>query len=147
MTEEKNSLNRQDDDFKYVMMDMGNLYLGARFTFGELLSQEMIPFKFKTILTHYLLKEADSDTSLESQFYYLEKDTFLYDTFVQLKVRVRVSIQEEKKTFAGQRKLRYGERLLTLKELTDMNLARKKASGMIIREIVISKLGLMTFSV
>ena len=36
---------------------------------------------------------------------------------------------------------------MSLDELTDCNLARKKASGMIIREIIISKLGLMTFSV
>ena len=36
---------------------------------------------------------------------------------------------------------------LTLPELTAMTLARKKASGMLIREIIISKLGMMTFSV
>ena len=41
----------------------------------------------------------------------------------------------------------YTEKILTLKELAEMNLARKKASGMIIREIIVSKLGLMTFSV
>ena len=45
------------------------------------------------------------------------------------------------------KKMVYTEKILTLKELTEMNLARKKASGMIIREIIVSKLGLMTFSV
>lgn len=136
-----------DNDFKYVMLDTGNIYLGARFTFGELLEQEMLPFKLKAILTHYIFKEADKDTTLESQFYYMEKGTFLYDTFLQLKVKVKVNVQVEKKSLFGKVTCRYEEKVLSLKELTDSNLARKKASGMIIREIIISKLGMMTFSV
>lgn len=146
MPEEKTA-QFQDDDFKYVIMDVGNVYLGARFTFGELMEQEMVPFKLKTIIRRYFLPETTDDTSLESQFYYLEKGTVLYDTFKQLRIKVKVNVQEEKKSFIGKTKCKYEEKILNLDELTDMNLARKKASGMIIREIIVSKLGLMTFSV
>ena len=59
----------QYEDFKYVLQDTGNIYLGARFSYEELLKQEMVPFKLKAILTHYILKEAAPDTTLESQFY------------------------------------------------------------------------------
>lgn len=137
----------QDNDFKYVMMDVGNLYLGARFSFDELLSQEMVPFKFKTIINHYILKEADRETTLESQFYYMEKGTFLYDVFSQLRTRVKINIQEEKKSLFGRTSMVYTEKIIPLKEFAEINLARKKASGVIVREIVISKLGMMTFSV
>ncbi|MGN0376937.1 MAG: hypothetical protein ACI4ED_04810 [Suilimivivens sp.] len=137
----------QDNDFKYVMMDMGNIYLGARFTYEELINQEMVPFKLKTIIRQYFLKETTPDTSLESQFYYLERDTFLYETFKQLRIKVKVNIQVKKKSLLGKTSYKYEEQILTLKELTDINLAKKKVSGMIIREIIISKLGLMTFSV
>lgn len=137
----------QDNDFKYVMMDVGNLYLGARFSFDELLSQEMVPFKFKTIITHYILKEADRETTLESQFYYMEKGTFLYDVFTQLKTRVKINVQEEKKSLFGRTSMCYTEKMISLKEFVEINLARKKASGVIVREVVISKLGMMTFSV
>ncbi len=137
----------QDNDFKYVMMDTGNIYLGARFSYEELLSQEMVPFKLKTILNHYILKEANPETTLESEFYYMEKGTFLYDTFSQLKVKVKVNVRMEKKSLFGKTSWQYGEKILKLKELTEINLAKKKASGMIVREIIISKLGLMTFSV
>ena len=136
----------QDNDFKYVMADVGNIYLGARFTYEELLDQDMTPFKLKAIIRQYILKEAEADTSLESQFYYLEKDTFLYELFSQLKIKVKINIQAEKKSLFGKVSSRYEERVLTLKELTEINLAKKKASGMIIREVIISKLGLMTFS-
>ena len=146
MSEEKTA-QLQDNDFKYVMMDTGNLYLGARFTFGDLMEQEMVPFKLKTIIRRYFLPETTEDTTLESQFYYLEKGTVLFDTFKQLRIKVKVNVQEEKKSLFGKTSCRYEEKILNLNELTDINLARKKASGMIIREIIISKLGLMTFGV
>lgn len=144
--ENKEMVQNQDNDFKYVMLDVGNLYLGARFSFGELLEEEMVPFKMKAILTHYILKEADAETTLESQFYYMEKGTFLYDTFIQLRTKVKVNILTEKKSLFRGKKQVYEEKILSLKELAEMNLARKKAAGVIIREIVISKLGMMTFS-
>ncbi len=83
----------QYEDFKYVLQDTGNIYLGAQFSYEELLEQEMVPFKLKAILTHYILKEAAPDTTLESQFYYLTGGSFLYETFKQLKIRVKVQMQ------------------------------------------------------
>lgn len=137
----------QYEDFKYVMQDTGSIYLGARFSYEELLEHEMVPFKLKAILTHYILKEASPDTTLESQFYYLEKDTFLYEIFKQLKIRIKVQRQVEKKSLFGKEKIKYQEEILKLDEITEMNLAKKKGSGMLVREIIISKLGMMTFSV
>lgn len=147
MTDESRQDMLQDNDFKYVMADAGSIYLGARFSFRDLMEQEMVPFKLKAIMTHYILKEVDQDNTLESQFYYLESGNFLYETLRQLKLKVKVNVQEEKKTLFGKTKFVYVEKILSLKELTEMNLAKKKASGMIIREIIVPKLALMTFSV
>lgn len=144
---QQNEIDVQDNDFKYVMQDTGSVYLGARFTFQELMEQESVPFKIKAILTHYIFKEVNPSTSLESQFYYMESGNFLYETFCQLKIRLKVNVLEEKKTLFGKKKLRYVEKILTLQQLAEMNLAKKKASGVIIREIIISKLAMMTFSV
>lgn len=135
------------EDFKYVMQDTGNLYLGAKYSYEELLSEEMVPFKLKAIINHYILKEASPDTTLESQIYYLDRESFLYEVFCQLKVKVKVQIQMEVKGLFQKGKIRYRERIFSLNEFTGMNLAKKKASGVIIREIIISKLGMMTFSV
>ena len=137
----------QYEDFKYVLQDTGSISIGAKYTYKELMENELVPFKLKAIMEHYMFKEADPETTLESEFYYLETGTFLYEVFSQMKIKVKVQQQEEVKSLFGKKKLLYKEKLLSLKELTDLNLAKKKASGMIIREIVISKLGLMTFSV
>lgn len=135
------------EDFKYVLQDTGNLYLGAGFSYEELLEAEMVPFKLKAIISHYILKESAPETTLESEFYYLREDSFLYETYRQLKTKVKVQIQREKRGLTGKTSVIYQEKVFTLPELTAMNLARKKASGMLIREIIISKLGMMTFSV
>ena len=137
----------QYEDFKYVMQDTGSIYVGAKYAYEELLEAEAVPFKLKAILTHYILKEASPQTTLESEFYYLEPGTSLYETWKQLKVRVKVQVQVEKKSLFGKKRMEYQEKILTLKELTEMNLARKKASGLLITEIILSKLGMMTFSV
>ena len=137
----------QYEDFKYVMQDTGSIYVGAKYAYEELLEAEAVPFKLKAILTHYILKEASPQTTLESEFYYLEPGTFLYETWKQLKVRVKVQVQVEKESLFGKKRMEYQEKILTLKELTEMNLARKKASGLLITEIILSKLGMMTFSV
>ena len=93
------------EDYKYVMQDAGNLYIGAKYSYEELLEQEMIPFKLKTILIRYVLTEASPETTLESQFYYLEENDFLYETYKQLKVRVKTQIQKEKKTLSGKTRM------------------------------------------
>lgn len=146
MAEEKKE-TIQDHDFKYVMIDTGNLYLGAKFTFRELLEQEMLPFKMKAIISHYLLKETDQENTLESQLYYLKKGNFLYDTLIQLKVKVKVTMPVEKKSLTGKSKSRYIEEIFPLAQLADMNLARKKAAGIMIQEMIIPKLALMSFCV
>lgn len=135
------------EDYKYVLQDAGSIYLGAKYTYQELLASELTPFKLKAILNHYVLKEADRETTLESQFYYLEEKSFLCETFGQLKIRIRVQMRQEEKRFFGKSRLVYREKVLPLRELVRMNPAEKKAGGLIIREIIISKLGLMTFSV
>lgn len=50
MDERQRMEELQDTDFKYVMQDTGNIYIGARLTYAELMDQEMLPFKMKTII-------------------------------------------------------------------------------------------------
>ena len=132
-------------DFKYVLQDVRTVSLGVKYTYGELLEDERVPFKFQAIISQYLLKETSPDTTLESEFYYMEKGTFIYETYRQLKARAKVRTQTVKKGIWGREKTVYKEEIWTVEELAQKNLAQKKASGLLIEEIELSKLGLMTF--
>lgn len=136
-----------DTDFKYILQDAGQIYLGARFSYEELLAEEMAPFKLKAVVSQYILKEVDASTMLESHFYHMAGDSFAFQTYRELKVKVKVSVPERKKSLTGKERFVYKDRVYPLKEFADLNLAKKKQTGLIIREISISKLGLMTFTV
>lgn len=137
----------QDNDYKYFMQDTGALYFGARYSYQEIMQDVNANFKFKSIIEHYLAKDTDLSTTLESHLYYLTPEQFSYRTYEQLKARVKVSVLEEKKTLFGKTKTGYRTRVVHLDELTGWNLARKKKMGLVIQELIISKLALMTFSV
>ena len=137
----------QDNDFKYFMQDVGSLYFGARYSYEELMAHEMVPFKFKSIIEHYIMKDTQPDTTLESQFYYMTDDLFSYKTYLQLKAKVKISLLVEKKPLFGAKKSVYRTQVFSLDEFVRMNLAQKKKCGVIIQEIILSKLALMSFSV
>ena len=147
MKEQEVQCSLQDRDFKYIMQDTGYVYLGARYSYEELLKDEQLAFKLKTIISLYMLKDVDVSSTLESHFYYMTPQDFAYQTYCELKVKVKVSLPVQKKGWTGKIKTVYKDRVYSLKEFAALNLARKKQLGLIIREVVISKLGLMTFTV
>ncbi len=137
----------QNRDFKYFMQDTGSLYLGAKYTYKEILEDEMVTFKFKSIVEHYIMKDTDPETTLESQLYYMTPEQFSYKTYTQLKARVKVSLLVEKRGLLGRGGVKYENKVMKLDEFTGMNLAQKKKSGIVVQELILSKLSLMAFSV
>ena len=137
----------QNRDFKYFMQDTGSLYLGAKYTYQEIMEDEMVTFKFKSIVEHYIMKDTDPETTLESQLYYMTPEQFSYKTYTQLKARVKVSLLVEKRGLLGRGGVKYENKVMKLDEFTGMNLAQKKKSGIVVQELILSKLSLMAFSV
>lgn len=129
------------------MQDTGSLYFGARYSYQEIMQDVNANFKFKSVIEHYIAKDTDMSTTLESHLYYMTPEQFSYRTYEQLKARVKVSVLEEKKGFFGKTKTGYRTKVVHLNELAGWNLARKKKMGLVIQELIISKLALMTFSV
>lgn len=135
------------EPYKYVMNDTANIYIGAKYSYEELLEADELGFKFKTIITQYILKESDKDNTLEAEFYYMDPNSFIYKTYEQLKCKVKIQMMVESKSIFGKTKSEYKEKVISLKELTDINLAKKKGAGLIVSEIIVSKLALMSFTV
>ena len=136
---------QQYEDYKYVMQDTYLLYLGAKYTFEEICGNEDVPFKFRLIVERYVYDEADPETTLESHFYYLSDQSFLYRLYKQIKLKVRINILEEKKSLIGPKKTQYATKTLTIEELVRMTPKDKEKRGVVIQEISCSKMALMTF--
>ncbi|MBO4982368.1 MAG: hypothetical protein J6C84_10860 [Lachnospiraceae bacterium] len=132
------------EDYKYSMQDVSGLYIGTRYTFGELLKEEMIPFKFRLIVEHYILPKADLEDTLETHLYYLEPDSFLVQIYTQLKARIKVNVIEEKKTPFGKPKKQYVTKIMTAQQLVGISPTEKERLGMVVQELKVSKLAMMT---
>ena len=137
------------EDYKYVMVDTGNVYLGAKYTYGELLQNEDVPFKIRTIVERYILPQTDAETTLESDFYYMNPDSLACRTFKQLKVKVKCSRLVDKKSLfsRGKSKKVYVTELIGLEKFVGMNPLDKQMQGIMVQEIVINKLAMMTFTI
>ena len=130
------------EDFKYSMQDVGRVYVGSKYTFEELLDDEDLLFKFRMIVERYILPEADPQDTLESHLYYLGPEGFTVKLYRRLKVRIKVSVIEEKKSLFGKTQKEYRDKLLTVDELTAIPPVEKERMGMVIQELSVSKLAL-----
>ena len=139
------------EDYKYSMQDTARLYVGAKYTFRELLDEDEISFKFRLIMERYILPEADREDTLETHLYYLAPDSFLVKIYKQMKARVKVNVIEEKKPFFGGSRgrtahvpeKRYVTKQLTVEELAGIPPAEKERQGCVIQELSVSKLALL----
>ncbi len=132
-----------EDDFKYYMQDIERHYFGGRYTYQELVANEMVPFKFKSVITKYLKDEVDPDTTLESHLYYLKPDSYDYEIYKQLKARVRTSLYKN----PDKKEKGFWEKLYTINEFARIPAEEKERLGIMVRELVISKLALFAFSI
>ena len=137
------------EEFKYVLQDRSTYGFGARLTYAECLADNDVPFKFRAIIEHYILKDdISADTSLESHLYYMKADEFAARTYVELKAKVRVWMKEPVRSFFS-KKTKYvnKERVISVGELMNMDVRAKKEADLKIGELILSKLALMGFSV
>ena len=138
-------LVHNEEDFKYIMQDFEKYYFGARYTYQEIIDSNLIPFKFKIMIERYIARNIDKDTTLESHFYYMTKESEGYKCLKLLRTRVRVS--ELATCGLLQKKERYVERIIPVEKLVKMDIEEKKEKAIVIREILISKMSLMVFQV
>lgn len=131
------------EDFKYSLQDTGRIYVGCKYTLGELLEEEDILFKFRLVMEKYVMDRADREDTLESHLYYLAPDSFLVKLYKQMKAQVKVNVLEEKKGFFGGGKTGYATRKLDIGQLAAMAPEQKEKKGLVIQELSVSKLALM----
>ena len=133
------------EDYKYCMQDVSSLYIGSKYTFSELLEDETVPFKFQLLVERYIMPEADPEDTLESHLYYLEEKSFLVKIYRQLKARAKVNFIQTKKGLGGREKKAYTTKLLPVEQLVKLSVEEKEQIGLVVQELVLSKLALMGF--
>lgn len=129
-----------DNDFKYVIQDFDAVYIGSKYSFDEIIQGEDFPPKLRGIIERYLAEGLDPSTTIESQLYFLTPESREYSTYRRLKARVKFT---QKKRGDD---TRFAAKNMKVVKFAEIPVERKKELGIVIRELEISKIGLMTFT-
>ena len=132
------------EDYKYFMQDVSRIYIGCKYTLGEILDNQEILYKFRKVVADSILQRADREDSLETVLYYLEPDNFSLQVFRQMGGRVRISVLEDKKRLFGKKERVYVTKVIPVDSLVRMSKEEKEKAGLFIQELQVSKLGLAT---
>lgn len=132
------------EDYKYSMQDTNCLYVGAKYTFAEIMENEEILFKFRKVAAESLMNGSDKDDTLETMLYYLEPHDFRVQVLKQMRSKIRVNVIKEKKGLFGKTKKEYTTEFITAPKLVAMSVAEKEAVGMVIQELRVNKMALLT---
>jgi hypothetical protein len=132
------------EDYKYFMQDVSRIYIGCKYTLGEILDNQEILYKFRKVVADSILQRADREDSLETVLYYLEPDNFSLQVFRQMGGRVRISVLEDKKRLFGKKERVYVTKVIPVDALVRMRKEEKEKAGLFIQELQVSKLGLAT---
>ena len=124
------------ENYKYIMQDVAQLYIGAKYSFQEIVESEDIPFKFRLVVERYIYSELEQDTTLESYFYYLDDKNMAFRIFKQLKTKVKINVLDNQK---------YITQILPIEKFAKMSPQEKETQGVVIQEIIVNKLSLMSF--
>lgn len=135
-----------ENDFKYVVQSFGDFYIGARWTYGEMLVNDDMPFKWKAIVRHYLLKDVAPDTTMENHIFFMTEQDFSYETLKELKAKFKMSVWIPAR--AGKRRGgHYESREYKIEEIVKSRELHAQMDTIVVEELRLSKLALMTFAV
>lgn len=125
-----------DRDYKHVVQDVTNIYIGGKLSYGEMLDLDEIPFKFKVILSHYILKEVSRETTIENHIFFMKKEDMSYMIFKKMKAKFRLYVfDEDKKSYVG--------REYKIEDIVDDEYLHKKMDTIFVEEMHLYKINLL----
>lgn len=133
-----------DNDFKYIVQSFSDYYIGARWTYAEMMENEDMPFKWKAVIRHYLLKEVAADTTLENHIFFMTEEDFAYQTLKELKAKFKMSIWVEGKRGRGGH---YESKEYKIEEIVKSRQLHEQMDTIVVEELHLSKLALTMFAV
>ena len=132
----------ENRDFKYVLQDVSKVYIGAKFTYQEMMEEEAVPFKLKAILSHYILKEVAGYTTPENHIFFIRDTDISCLVYRQLKAKFKLDFPVRTPRGTWQYKSGYH----TIDEILEKEDWRAKRDEIIVEEMVVTKMHIMMMS-
>lgn len=138
---------KDNNDFKYVIQDVGHIYFGKELSYEEMMQMEGIPFKFKAIIGSYIGKDTELTKKMTEHLFVIKPEEFSYHIFEQLKLQIRFFYKEEKTGLFSQKREKWIHKTCNMKDFMQNYKKMVESGEAVIEELSISKLALMTISI
>ena len=136
-----------ENDFKFVMQNFSDVFIGLRMTYSELGDAEDTPQKLKTAVFMYILPEAGEDIRICDHLLTIDEKSKAYDVFARLKGKFRVMLPVEITDRKGRTRTEYREKILTIRQLVGDEELKKQINPEYMMEFKFSKLHLGSLAV
>lgn len=135
-----------DQDFKYVIQNFSNIYVGGRMTYEEMLEADDTPLQLKRAIQRVIKREVPLQTMLCDHLLSLSEDSDSFLLFSQAKITVEVvffhEVQKKKKN-----ETKYESKTYTFDQFVKAEELHGEKREFLIREVLFKKLKLATISV
>lgn len=133
-------------DFKYVIQDFSNVYIGARLTYEELTQRDDTPQRLKSAVYRYLFETDVKEQRICDRLVQLKKDSAEYTIYMQLRMQIRVVTPVTKVDRKGKQHVEFKTDSYAFSDFMD-KLKEENIHADRISEITFKKLHLMSLAV
>ncbi len=124
-----------DSDYKYLLEDFSTIYIGANYSYEEIMNHETAPLKFKEAAVRIFVQDCDERTTIAEHLAKMKEQEKSHMIYRQFKVKVKVT--QLKKMQKG-----YESKHCTFDEFMRQYQMKVANGECFVEEIVIKKLHL-----
>jgi len=136
-----------ENDFKFVLQDFSNIYIGMRMTYKEMAEAEDTPQRLKSALYMYVLPETGEDMRVCEHVLTMTPESRAFEVFKQLKGKFKVMTPIAVKGRRGNVRVEYKEQLYTVGDIVNSPELKEHLKPEYIMEYKFSKLHLAALAV
>lgn len=136
-----------EQDFKYVIQDFSNVYIGARLTYEELTQSTDSPGRLNSAVFLYFFKENLQSRRLCEHLFEIEEGSMPYLVFAQLKAQVKIVCPVTKIDKKGRESIEYKTSTIAVTDFVKNQKLKEETTVDMVSEITFKKLHLMSLSV
>lgn len=139
-------LETTDQDFKYLIQNFSNIFVGGRMTYEELADYDDTPLQLKKAIHRVVKREVPMQTMLCDHLLNLTEDSDCFLLYQQAKITIEVAFFREVETKKN-KQTKYESKTYTFDQFVKAEELHGENKDFLIREIVFKKLRLATISV
>ena len=128
-----------DNAYKYVLQDFTNVYIGALFTFEELIASDDCPVRFKDFVIRVICKDGDRNVTISERLLEIKENDEVYSQLQKLKLKIKVTHLLKSLDKHGNEKDTYETKELSIEDFVKDDYVHDEPGEFLIQEISFKK--------